>query len=389
MSGGLQNYQPFHSALKLFSITIGTALQVPRVNAGGTAIEWADQSGGSGAVATDTIWDAAGDLVVGTGSNTAARLAKGTALQTLRVNAGATALEWATNSISTIVGVSSTKAEFDSACSDGNFLYVGDVTTNATHTGDATGSTALTVVAINGTLLSGLATGILKNTTTTGVPSIAVAGDFPTLNQSTTGSAATLTTARAIYGNNFDGSAALTQIIASTFGGTGNGFTKFSGPTTTERTKTLRDANDTIVEVGGSYTITGTWTNVTLVNPTLGKGSYTSLQTTDAEAIPSGSTTTFIVKDSNQFFLDLSSASGTAHTLTLDVTASTACQGTVTTKQHGSVAKEITVASGATVVWLGTKPLWISDGFGTFRVISFKYLAASDVLLLGPSEVST
>ena len=34
----------------------------------------------------------------------------------------------------------------------------------------------------------------------------------------------TLATTRSIYGNNFDGSAALTQIIASTYGGTGNGF---------------------------------------------------------------------------------------------------------------------------------------------------------------------
>jgi len=66
--------------------------------------------------------------------------------------------------------------------------------TNATHTGDATGDTALTVVKINGTLMSGLATGILKNTTTTGVPSIAVAGDFPTLNQNTTGNAGTVST---------------------------------------------------------------------------------------------------------------------------------------------------------------------------------------------------
>ncbi len=48
--------------------------------------------------------------------------------------------------------------------------------TNATHTGDATGATALTVKGINGVALSGLATGILKNTTTTGAPSIAVAG---------------------------------------------------------------------------------------------------------------------------------------------------------------------------------------------------------------------
>jgi uncharacterized protein related to proFAR isomerase len=90
---------------------------------------------------------------------------------------------------------------------------------NATHTGDATGATALTVKGINGTLLSGLATGILKNTIATGVPvianvrtdyaeptaalatgilknttvtgahSIAVASDFPILNQDTTGTA--------------------------------------------------------------------------------------------------------------------------------------------------------------------------------------------------------
>ena len=45
----------------------------------------------------------------------------------------------------------------------------GDVTSSA-------GSVATTVVKINGTTLSGLATGILKNTTATGVPSIAVAG---------------------------------------------------------------------------------------------------------------------------------------------------------------------------------------------------------------------
>lgn len=75
--------------------SLGTALQVLRVNAGATALEFGAASG-SGDVATDAIWDAAGDLAVGSGANTAARLAIGTALQTLRVNAGATALEWAT-----------------------------------------------------------------------------------------------------------------------------------------------------------------------------------------------------------------------------------------------------------------------------------------------------
>lgn len=94
-------------------------------------------------------------------------------------------------------------------------------------------------------------------------------GDQTTIS----GNAATATalqTARAIYGNNFDGTAALTQIIASTYGGTGNGFTKFSGPTTTEKTKTLIDANDTILELSGSYTPTGTWTSLTMVTPVLG-----------------------------------------------------------------------------------------------------------------------
>ena len=67
-----------------------------------------------------------------------------------------------------------------------NSLYSGLVS-NATHTGDATGSTALTVVKINGVTMSGLATGILKNTTGTGVPSIAVAGTDYQTAQSVTG----------------------------------------------------------------------------------------------------------------------------------------------------------------------------------------------------------
>jgi len=59
----------------------------------------------------------------------------------------------------------------------------GDVTSSA-------GSVATTVVKINGTTLSGLATGILKNTTATGVPSIAVAGtDYAVATNGTNGQA--------------------------------------------------------------------------------------------------------------------------------------------------------------------------------------------------------
>jgi hypothetical protein len=74
-----------------------------------------------------------------------------------------------------------------------------------------------------------------------------------------------LATPRAIYGNNFDGSAALTQVIASTYGGTGNGFTKFTGPTTAERTFTLPDASSTLLYSGGAL---GTPSSGTLTNAT-------------------------------------------------------------------------------------------------------------------------
>ena len=44
-----------------------------------------------------------------------------------------------------IVWITWTKAQFDTAVTDWNILYVGDVTSNATHTGDVTGATALTI----------------------------------------------------------------------------------------------------------------------------------------------------------------------------------------------------------------------------------------------------
>lgn len=93
---------------------------------------------------------------------------------------------------------------------DQTISITGDVTASG-----STGALSATVTKINGTALSGLATGILKNTTSTGVPSIAVAADFPTLNQNTTGSAATLTTSRNINGVAFNGSADITVTAAA------------------------------------------------------------------------------------------------------------------------------------------------------------------------------
>lgn len=68
-------------------------------------------------------------------------------------------------------------------------------------------------------------------------------------------SATKLAATKTIYGNAFDGSANLTNIIASGFGGTGNGFTKFIGPATGEKIFTLPNANATILTTNALITI--------------------------------------------------------------------------------------------------------------------------------------
>jgi len=138
--------------------------------------------------------------------------------------------------------------------------------TNASVYGDVTGTPLATVVGrINGISLAGLSSGILKNTTGTGVPSIAVAGDFPTLNQNTTGSAAKLSTSRLIYGASFDGTADVTSVIASTYGGTGNSFAKFIGPSTVEKTFTLPDASATILTSASAVAVSQGGTGLTSI----------------------------------------------------------------------------------------------------------------------------
>jgi hypothetical protein len=91
----------------------------------------------------------------------------------------------------------------------------------------------------------------------------------PTTVSGNAGSATVLQTSRSIYGNNFDGSAALGQIIASTYGGTGNGFTKFTGPTTSEKTFTLPNASATILTTNAAVGIQQGGTGTTAASYTL------------------------------------------------------------------------------------------------------------------------
>ena len=104
---------------------------------------------------------------------------------------------------------------------------------------------------------SALGTGILKSTTSTGALSIAVAADFPTLNQSTTGNANTATalqTARNINGVSFNGTADITVTAAA---GTLTGTTLNS---------TVVSSSLTSVGTLSSLAVTGTHTQTGTIN---------------------------------------------------------------------------------------------------------------------------
>lgn len=81
-------------------------------------------------VATDTIWDTAGDLVQATGADAAAKLPIGTAGQVLTVNGGATALAWATPSAGAAVANPGGGAQVDLTGANGVLTTAlrGDVT---------------------------------------------------------------------------------------------------------------------------------------------------------------------------------------------------------------------------------------------------------------------
>lgn len=210
----------------------------------------------------------------------------------------------------------------------------GKVIKRASTTGILKGTSGVLSAATSGTDYSAgtsaLATGILKSTTTTGALTIAVAGDFPTLNQNTTGSAATLTTARNINGVAFNGSANITvtadastltnttlnatvvsssltsvgtittgtwngTIIVSNYGGTGNGFTKFSGPTTSEKTFTLPNATATILTDNAAVTVAQGGTGRATSTTAFGLIAAGTTATGAHQTLPTGGTTDMLV----------------------------------------------------------------------------------------------
>ena len=214
---------------------------------------------------TGDITFTANGVLYGNGTSPVGVTAAGTTGQVLVGNTGA-APSWGT--------VSSSLVSSFSAGTTGltpNTATTGAVTLGGT-LAVANGGTGQTTYT-NGELLIGNTTGnTLTKATLTGTTSQvdvtngagSITLSLPaTINVNTSGSAATLTTSRDIYGNSFNGSANVTGIIASSFGGTGNGFTKFSGPTTSEKTFTLPDASATILTDNAAITPTQGGTGLT------------------------------------------------------------------------------------------------------------------------------
>jgi hypothetical protein len=199
----------------------------------------------------------ANGVLYGDGTNPLGVTAAGTTGQVLVGNTGG-APSWTTLSGATVSSFSAGTTGFTP-----NTATTGAVTLGGT-LAVANGGTGQTTYT-NGELLIGNTTGnTLTKATLTGTTSQvdvtngtgSITLSLPaTINVNTSGSAATLTTSRNIYGNSFNGSADVTGIIASTYGGTGNGFTKFSGPTTSEKTFTLPDATATILTTNAAVTI--------------------------------------------------------------------------------------------------------------------------------------
>lgn len=157
---------------------------------------WSDVSGSAGGVATDAIWDAAGDLAQGTGANTAAKLSIGAAGSFLQVNSGATAAAWfamarTTNQLGAPVTMTNANTYYDgpSLSLNGTFLVMGTVSmtgndSSVTHTAKLWNGT--TVASSATTLTYGGAAGrkyscitLMAFVTTSGAETwkISVAGD--------------------------------------------------------------------------------------------------------------------------------------------------------------------------------------------------------------------
>ena len=213
---------------------------------------------------------------------------------------------------------------------------------------------------------SALATGIVKSTTTTGALTIAIAADFPTLNQSTTGNAATVTT-----------NANLTGGVTSV----GNAATVITNANLTGGVTSVGNAATVVTNAN----LTGM---VTSVGNAASLGSFTSAQLATALTDETGSgaavfatsptiTTPIIVQSINAqttaAYVTVASDAGAI------VTVSNASANTFKLPTNASVAYAI--GSTITLIQIGAGATTISAVTpGTTTVLSTGATAASPVL---------
>ena len=278
----------------------------------------------------------------------------------------------------------------------GNLAYfsANTVITNGNLSGDATTSNtlAVTVTKVNGTSLASLGTGLLKNTTSTGVPSIAVNSDLPAMTSTVGGAvptppnntttflrgdgtfatpagAGTVTTVSVATANGVSGSVAnatSTPAITLTLGAitptsvNGNTITTGTGTLTLAASKTLSVSNtitlagtdsttmtfpsssDTVVTLAASQTLS----SKTLTNPVI--SGYT--ECTDTPTITASAVT---ISNTTCTFHKLSMVSNTTITLP---TAVAGQSYTLLICANGAYSPTF---AGQSVSWAGgTAPTW-------------------------------
>jgi hypothetical protein len=301
----------------------GTASQVLRRNAANTGFEFATLSA-SGTVTNVSVATANGFNGTVTDPTGAPSITLGTPLTGILKGTG-TGIALATNvdfpllnqnttgTASNITATTNSTLTTLSSLSLPGTQVSGNISGNAANITSTTNSTltSLPSLSLPTTQLSGTITNaqLANNGLTIGSTNIALGATATTLtglsSVTSTGftgaltgnssTATTLATARNIYGNSFNGSADLTQIIAPTFGGTGSGFTRFSGPAGTEKIFTLPNASSTILTSNAAVTVPQGGTGaITLDGILVGNGSspFTAITGTASQVLRRNATNT-------------------------------------------------------------------------------------------------